>query len=56
MKSIRRNKDIIFNNTDLICIHKFKKFPVFMGCTSQNKNKDGSPKKPSQAKKWNKSG
>lgn len=40
MKSIRRNKDIIFNNTDLICIHKFKKFPVFMGCTSQNKNKD----------------
>ena len=40
MKSIRRNKDIIFNNPDLIGIYKFKKFPVFMGCTNQNKNKD----------------
>ena len=40
MKSIRRNKDIIFNNPDLICIYKFKKFPVFKGCTNQNKNKD----------------
>ena len=40
MRLIKRNKDIIFNNQDLISIHKFKKFPVFMGCTNQNKNKD----------------
>jgi hypothetical protein len=40
MKLIKRNKDIVLGNKDLIHLYHFKKFPVFMGCTIQKKKLD----------------
>tara|TARA_X000000950_G_scaffold285584_1_gene391968 strand:+ start:597 stop:1736 length:1140 start_codon:yes stop_codon:yes gene_type:complete len=40
MKLIIRDKDVISQEKDLIDLYRFKNFPVFMGCTSQNKKDD----------------
>ena len=40
MNLIFRNRDVILNQKDLVNLYSFKKFPVFMGCTDQNKELD----------------
>ena len=40
MSSIQRNLDIVNNNNDLEHLHTFENFPVFMGVTKEDKNKD----------------
>jgi hypothetical protein len=37
---IERNNDVITGEKDLEHLHTFKKFPVFMGCTSEDRSKD----------------
>jgi len=40
MKLIKRNRDVIMNHDDLTNLYCFKNFPVFMGCTNQEKKFD----------------
>lgn len=40
MNLIARNNDVVMKNEDLIPLHCFKNFPVFMGCTNQKKELD----------------
>jgi hypothetical protein len=40
MKLIFRNSDVILKQKDLVNLYSFKKFPVFMGCTNQEKKLD----------------
>lgn len=40
MKLIERDSDVILGKNDLIPLYCFHEFPVFMGCTSQNKEED----------------
>ena len=40
MKIIKRPKNVIDNKNDLISLHEFKNFPVFMGCVEKNNKKD----------------
>lgn len=40
MNLIARNNDVIMNHEDLMPLHCFKNFPVFMGCTNQKKELD----------------
>jgi hypothetical protein len=40
MNIIVRNSDVILKQKDLINLYSFKKFPVFMGCTNQEKKLD----------------
>lgn len=37
---INREEDIIYGKKDLIPLYTFKKFPIFMGCTEEEENKD----------------
>ena len=40
MKLIKRNNDVITKQEDVVNLYCFKKFPVFMGCTHQEKKLD----------------
>ena len=40
MNLIFRNSDVVLKQKDLISLYSFKKFPVFMGCTNQEKELD----------------
>lgn len=40
MKTIKRNKDAVLNNNDLIHLYTFENFPVYMGCTEQPADTD----------------
>ena len=40
MKLIKRNNDVITKQEDVVNLYCFKKFPVFMGCTNQEKKLD----------------
>ena len=40
MNLIFRNSDVVLKQKDLINLYSFKKFPVFMGCTNQEKKFD----------------
>ena len=40
MNLIFRNDDVILKQNDLVNLYSFKKFPVFMGCTNQEKKLD----------------
>jgi hypothetical protein len=40
MNYINRNNDVVLGSSDLEEIYTFKKFPVFMGCTEQDKSDD----------------
>jgi 2-polyprenyl-3-methyl-5-hydroxy-6-metoxy-1,4-benzoquinol methylase len=40
MNLILRNSDVVLKQKDLINLYSFKKFPVFMGCTNQEKKLD----------------
>ena len=40
MKLIKRNNDVITKQDDMVNLHCFKKFPVFMGYTNQKKELD----------------
>ena len=40
MKLIKRNSDVIMHHDDLTNLYCFKNFPVFMGCTNQEKKND----------------
>ena len=40
VKTIERNKDIINEFEDLEYLYKFKKFPLFMGCTNKSTEED----------------
>ena len=40
MNLIFRNSDVVLKQKDLINLYRFKKFPVFMGCTNQEKKLD----------------
>jgi hypothetical protein len=40
MNLIFRNSDVVLKQKDLISLYSFKKFPVFMGCTNQEKKLD----------------
>jgi len=40
MNYISRNNDVILGSNDLEEIYTFKKFPVFMGCTEQDRSDD----------------
>ena len=40
MKLIKRNRDVIMHHDDLTNLYCFKNFPVFMGCTNQEKKLD----------------
>jgi hypothetical protein len=40
MNLIFRNTDVVLKQKDLINLYSFKKFPVFMGCTNQEKELD----------------
>ena len=40
MNLIFRNSDVVLKQKDLVNLYSFKKFPVFMGCTNQEKKLD----------------
>jgi SAM-dependent methyltransferase len=40
MNLIARNNDVVMKHEDLMPLHCFKNFPVFMGCTNQKKELD----------------
>ena len=40
MNLIDRNNDVVLKRKDLMPLHCFKNFPVFMGCTTQKKELD----------------
>ena len=40
VNKIERNENSINSKKDLLYLHKFENFPVFMGCTNQKKETD----------------
>ena len=40
MNKIIRGLDVVLGNDDLEDLHVFKNFPVFMGCTNEEKSTD----------------